>query len=332
MSLSRPAPAGERPLRLVEVPEPEPADHEVLLAVSTCGVCRTDLHIVEGDLTPPSYPVVPGHQVVGRVETVGSAVTEVRVGDRVGAAWLGSVCGTCDSCRDHRENLCLNPTFTGFHRQGGFAQRMTAPAAFVHPIPKTLGDDLAVAPLLCAGIIGYRALKQSGLKPGRSVALYGFGAAAHIALQVAKGWGCEVFVVSRGDGARERAQAMGADWTGASTEDMPHPVQHAVDFAPAGSVIPPALAALAPGGVLSIAGIYVDRIPELDYDRHLFQERSMVSTTANTRGDARELLALAAELGIHTDVERFALDQANQALERLAAGKLTAQAGVLQVS
>jgi propanol-preferring alcohol dehydrogenase len=307
------------------------AADEVALAVSACGVCRTDLHIVEGELVPPHYPVVPGHQVVGRVVEVGGAVRDLSPGDRVGVAWVGEFCGRCDYCREGRENLCESPVFTGFHRPGGFADRIVAKAAFVHPIPETLGNDARVAPLLCAGIIGYRALRQSGFRGGGRLALYGFGAAAHIAIQIATGWGSEVFVVSRDEPSLVRARALGATWAGLTGERLPRLVDHAVTFAPVGSVIPDALADLRRGGTLSIAGIYLDRVPELDYETHLFQEKKIVSTTANTRADARELLALAGSMGIETDVQTFALEEANGALLRLKEGTLEAQAAVLLV-
>jgi propanol-preferring alcohol dehydrogenase len=229
------------------------------------------------------------------------------------------------------ENLCDSPTFTGFHRHGGFAERVAVAAAYVHPIPDALGDDVHAAPLLCAGIIGYRSLRQSGLVPGRCIALYGFGAAAHIALQVAVAWGCEVFVISRDQPPLERARRMGAAWAGLTGERLPRKVDHAVTFAPVGSIIPHAMRDLRKGGTLSIAGIYLDRVPEMDYEEHLFEERRIVSTTANTRADARELLTLAARIGIRTDVETFPLEEASLALERLKAGTLNAQAAVLQL-
>ena len=276
--------------------------------------------------------MVPGHQAVGTVIEVGSKVTEVQPGDRVGAAWVGRFCERCAFCLDGRENLCEAPTFTGFDRNGGYAERLTVAGAYVHPLPQSLGRDEDVSPLLCAGIIGYRALKQSGLRPGRSVALYGFGGSAHIALQVAAGWDCEVFVISRTEASRDRARHLGAQWVGAPGEPLPHPVDHAVSFAPAGSIIPDAMENLRPGGTLALAGIFVDGIPEMDYDRHLFQERSIVSTTANTREDARELLAQAGQLGIRTDIETFSLEDANEALFRLKNGSLNAQAAVLQMS
>jgi alcohol dehydrogenase, propanol-preferring len=331
MLLERPAPVGDGPLTLVDLPDPEPGPGEIAVAVSACGVCRTDLHLVEGELVPPSYPVVPGHQAVGRVIGVASDVSGLSPGDRVGVAWVGRVDGVCRFCREGRENLCLDPTFTGFHRNGGFAERVIVAAPFAHPIPDSFTDDAAAAPLLCAGIIGYRALKQSGLAPGRSVAFYGFGAAAHIAIQVARAWGCEVFVVSRGEDSLLRARGLGAAWTGLPGTRLPRPVQHAVSFAPVGSVIPDALRDLDRGGTLSLAGIYLDRVPQLDYEEHLFNERAIVSTTANTREDARELLEIAADHRFRTDVAEFPLDGANEALRRLKEGTLGAQAGVLRI-
>ncbi|MBM3286168.1 MAG: zinc-dependent alcohol dehydrogenase family protein [Candidatus Eisenbacteria bacterium] len=331
MLLARPAMAPTRPLSLESVPDPEPRPDEVIVSVSACGVCRTDLHVVEGELAAVRLPIIPGHQAVGRIVALGSAVTRFRPGDRVGVAWVNRLCGCCDPCIEGRENLCEAPVFTGLHRDGGFAEKVAVPASYAHPIPAEMGDDAQVAPLLCAGIIGYRALKRSGLEPGMRIALYGFGAAAHIAIQIARAWGCEVFVVTRGKEAEERARRMGAAWSGGPGETPPRPVDCAVTFAPAGSVIPGALRSLRRGGRLAIAGIYLDRIPELDYDAHLFQERELVSVTANTRRDARELLDLAARIGIRTDIEVFPLEEANEALIRLKEDRLSAQAAVLRV-
>lgn len=332
MVLTAPAPVDTAPLLPLSLPDPRPASDEIIVAVSTCGVCRTDLHVVEGELEVPTLPIVPGHEVVGRVVDRGSDVTRFRTGDRVGVAWVNRFCGVCDPCIEGRENLCERPTFTGYHRHGGFAERVAVPAAFAHPIPDALGDDVHVAPLLCAGIIGYRALKVARLVPGARLALYGFGGSAHIALQVARAWGCEVYVISRDSEALARASALGAAWTGLAGEPPPRPVDHAVTFAPAGSVIPEALEALRPGGTLAVAGIYLDRVPELDYERHLFHERTLASVTANTRRDARELLALAARIELHIDVATFDLDEANTALARLKSDRLGAQAGVLRVA
>ena len=331
LSLERPAPIRSTPLQLVHVPDPEPGPDEVLVEIQACGVCRTDLHIVEGEVTAPAYPVVPGHQAVGRVVARGEEACDLELGERVGVAWVGGFDRTCRFCLSGRENLCDNPTFTGLHRPGGFAERVVARAAYVHRLPESLGSDTAVAPLLCAGIIGYRALKQSKLVPGERVALYGFGAAAHIALQVARAWRCEVYVVSRDEASLERAREMGALWTGVSGTPLPHRVGHAVLFAPVGTLIPGIMRDLDKGGVLSIAGIYVDRIPELDYGAHLFGEKSILSTTANTLRDAKELLELAAASHFTTQVETFPMNGANEALIKLKEGRLSAQSAVLQM-
>ncbi len=331
MVLDAPCPVAQRPLRLVELPNPIPGPDEIVVRVSVCGVCRTDLHVVEGELTEPRLPLIPGHQIVGRVVDTGSEVREVARGDRVGIAWVNRFCGQCEYCVEGKENLCLNPTFTGYTHPGGYAELATAPAAFAHPMPEGLGDDTHVAPLMCAGIIGYRALKQSGLQPGRRLGLYGFGASAHIALQIAAAWGCEVFVFSRDAEKRNRAIGMGAAWAGDSSEPPPRRLDHGVTFAPVGAIVPVALSSLKRGGILAVAGIYLDQIPEMDYEEHLFQERTLVSVTANTRRDARELLALAANLQIHTDVTPFELEDANEALVGLKDDSLEAQAAVLQI-
>lgn len=331
MALFSPAPIETAPLEAVDWDPPVPADDEIVVAVSACGVCRTDLHEVEAELDLPVLPIVPGHQIVGRVTAVGAGVSRLGVGDRVGIPWVNRFCGRCDDCIEGRENLCEAPVFTGFHRHGGYAERAVAPEAFALPIPEELGDDLTVAPLLCAGIIGYRALRQSGLRPGAAIALYGFGGSAHVALQVAKAWSCPVFVVTRNEEAQARARALGADWAGPYGEQLPEAVSHAVTFAPAGAVIPQALASLRKGGTLAVAGIYVDEIPPLDYEAHLFHERHLVSVTANTRSDARALLRVAGRAGIRADVQRFELIEANEALQALKHGSLSAQAAVLDV-
>jgi len=331
LSLERPAPVSSNPLQYIDVPDPQPGPDEVLVEIEACGVCRTDLHIVEGEVAAPAYPVIPGHQAVGRIVERGSEACDLDIGERVGVAWVGAFCRHCAFCLSGRENLCDNPTFTGLHRPGGFAERVTARAAYVHRLPDTLGSDVSVAPLLCAGIIGYRALKQSRLVPGERVALYGFGAAAHIALQVARAWRCEVYVVSRDEASLERARELGALWTGRIGEPLPHRVGHAVLFAPVGSLIPDIMRDLEKGGVLSIAGIYVDRIPELDYAAHLFGEKALVSTTANTLEDAHDLLELAATAHITTQVETFPFSEGNEALNRLKEGRLSAQSAVLKI-
>ncbi len=329
--LHAPAPAADRPLKLETVPDPVPGRGQVLVEVTACGVCRTDLHVIEGDLEVPAHPLVPGHEVVGKVAALGEGVRALKVGDRVGVAWVHRFCGQCDPCVEGRENLCLAPTFTGFHVNGGYAEQVLADAAYVYPLPDALGDDAKVAPLLCAGIIGYRALMRAGLVPGRRLALYGFGGSAHIALQVAVAFGCEVFVFSRGAESRARARALGAAWTGELDELAPRKVDHAVSFAPVGGFLPKAMRDLDRGGTLAIAGIYVDAIPKLDYDAELFQEKALVSVTANTRADGRTLLNLAARIGIETDVETYAFEDAGEALARLSAGTLGAQAAVLRL-
>jgi alcohol dehydrogenase, propanol-preferring len=331
LSLDRPAPVQSAPLRSISIPDPEPRADEVLVEVSACGVCRTDLHLVEGELRAPAYPLIPGHQAVGRVIARGAEVDTLALGDRVGVAWVGGFCRRCAFCLRGDENLCDAPTFTGMHRPGGFAERMTARAAYVHRLPDAFGDDTSAAPLLCAGIIGYRALKQSRIRPGDRVALYGFGAAAHIALQAARAWQCEVYVISRDEASLGRARELGAVWTGLTGTRLPRPVARAILFAPVGSLIPDALRDLEKGGVLSIAGIYVDRIPELDYQAHVFGEKSLVSTTANTLADARELLELAALHRFTTQVEVFPFADGNEALLRLKEGRLTAQSAVLRM-
>ncbi len=283
------------------------------MRVEACGVCRTDLHVAEGDLAPRRSQVVPGHEVVGRVETRGPGSERFRPGDRVGVAWLHRTCGACRFCAADRENLCLEPCFTGWDVDGGYAERVVAPEDFVHPLP----DDLPareLAPLLCAGIIGYRAWRRCGVKPGGVLGLWGFGGSAHVTIQVAVHLGCRVHVFSRGDAHRELARELGAASVQESFDRAPEPLDGAILFAPAGELVPPALAALNRGGVLAVAGIHLSDIPPLDYQRHLFQERELRSVTANTRRDARELLRLAQEIPIRTRTVPYALEDANRAL------------------
>lgn len=319
--LHAPAPAESAPLRCGERPRPEPSPGKVLVRVRACGVCRTDLHIVEGELAPQRLPVIPGHQAVGEVVAAGPGVSAPLVGARVGIAWLHSTCGACRFCSSGRENLCEEPQFTGWTVDGGFAEFATAPAAFVHPIPAGFGD-LQAAPLLCAGIIGYRALRLAGLKErggwsGARLGIYGFGAAGHVAIQVARARGAEVFVCTRD---RERHQALaaelGAAWVGGATDPPPAPLDAAVVFAPAGEIVPAALAALDRGGVLVLGGIHMSPTPPLEY-RLLYQERVVRSVANNTRQDAREFLAEAARIPVRTHVEAFPLERANDALRAL---------------
>jgi len=317
MVVATPAPIATSPLRLVERAAPEPAPGEVRVAVEVCGVCRTDLHVVEGDLPAQRHPVVPGHEVVGRIDRLGAGVHEVALGERVGVAWLHASCGRCRFCRLGRENLCLAPRFTGYDADGGYADHVVAPAAFVYPLPEAL-PARALAPLLCAGIIGYRAYRRSGVRKGQWLGLYGFGASAHIVIQLAGHDGARVAVVTRGPRHRALARALGAVWVGDATASPPEPLDAAILFAPAGDLVPVALAALDRGGTLAIAGIHLSPIPPLDYARHLFQERRVMSVTASTREDGRALLRLAAEIPITTSTEEFPLAEANDALRRLA--------------
>lgn len=316
MVLKEPAPVDSSPLALEDVPEPEPGDGEIVVAVSVCGVCRTDLHVVEGELPPVREQVTPGHQVVGRVLRRGAGASRFREGERVGATWLYSSCGVCEHCREGSENLCREPIFTGWHRDGGYAERICIREAFAYPIPEGF-EDVAAAPLLCAGVIGFRALRRSTIASGGRLGLYGFGSSAHIALQVARHWGCQVYVCSRGEKHQALARKLGATWAGTATEGPPEKLDAAILFAPAGELVLPALRALRPGGTLACAGIYMSEIPALDYEEHLFEERTLTSVTAHTRRDAEDLLATAAEIPLRPEITRFPLEQANQALQRL---------------
>jgi alcohol dehydrogenase, propanol-preferring len=317
------APIEQAPLVLEERAMPSPDPGDLLIEVRACGMCRTDLHVVEGDLPLVVTPIVPGHQVVGRVVRDGA---RFRTGDRVGIAWLRRTCGTCAFCREGRENLCERARFTGWHADGGFADYATVPEAFAYALPGTL-DDAETAPLLCAGIIGYRALRLSAVRPGGRLGIYGFGSSASVTMQIARSRGVEVFVCTREPSHRELALALGAAWAGDITESMPHAVDGAIIFAPAGALVPVALRSLARGGTLALAGIYMTPIPSLAYD-DLFQERRITSVTANTRLDGQELLAEAARIPIRPTVTTFPLQEANRALVALKDGAF-AGSGVL---
>ncbi|MGH2454556.1 MAG: zinc-dependent alcohol dehydrogenase family protein [bacterium] len=312
--LRSPAPVERAPLVGADRPVPEPGVGEVLLSVAACGVCHTDLHIVEGDLPPHRPVVVPGHQVVGMVERAGPGVT-LPAGSRVGVTWLYASCGRCAACRRGEENLCPQARFTGYDTDGGYAEAMIAAARYVYPIPERF-SAVEAAPLLCAGIIGYRSLRRAEVAPGDRVGMYGFGASAHLALQVAVHWGCEVYVMTRGSGHRRLAEELGAVWTGSAEDSLPAPLDRAILFAPSGALIPTALAALRPGGVLAINAIYLDRIPEMNYAL-LYQERTLRSVTNLTPRDAQEFLALAGEIPVRTAVETFVLADANAALQKM---------------
>ncbi|WP_420038563.1 zinc-binding alcohol dehydrogenase family protein [Promicromonospora sukumoe] len=303
-----------------EMPVPVPADDEVLVRVLACGVCRTDLHVVEGDLPPHRSPVVPGHEVVGVVEQVGARVRGRVAGERVGVAWLRSTCGECTWCRRGAENLCPASTYTGWDADGGYAEHVTAPAAYVYPLPDL--PDVEVAPLLCAGIIGYRALRRAAVPPGGRLGIYGFGASAHITAQIALARGAEVHVLTRDADARALALELGAASAGAAADAPPVPLDSAIVFAPAGELVPVALAALDRGGTLALAGIHLTDVPVLDYQRHLFRERTLTSVTANTRADGEELLRLAVRLRIEPTVTPYRLDRADVALRDLAADRV----------
>jgi propanol-preferring alcohol dehydrogenase len=316
MSLRAQAPVESRPLELQEREGLRPGPGEILVRVEVCAVCRTDLHVVEGDLALRREGIVPGHEAVGRVVAHGAGAGRFRVGDRVGIAWLRQTCGECRFCLRGDENLCLAPHFTGWDADGGYAEEAVVPEAFAHALPPG-PSAREIAPLLCAGIIGYRAWRRSRVRPGGRLGLVGFGGSAHIAIQVARHFGCEVYVMSRGGEHRELALELGAAWVGESRERPPKPLDGAILFAPAGELVLPALEALDRGGTLAIAGIHLSDVPPLEYQRHLFQERAIQSVTANTREDARELLELAAAIPIRTRTVAYPLAAANEALADL---------------
>ena len=330
MVLAEQGPIEQSPLRWTERADPEPGEAEVRVRVRCCAICRTDLHVIEGDLPAHRLPIIPGHQIVGVVDRVGPGCTRLEVGERVGIAWLRGTCGRCGWCQQERENLCPETRFTGYHEHGGFADYAVVPEAFAYLIPEGF-TDVHAAPLLCAGIIGYRALRQAAPPAGARLALYGFGSSAHVVMQLALHRGYEVYVVTRGEAHRELARQMGAAWVGASADQMPVRADSAIIFAPAGELVPPALAALDRGGTLALAGIYMSDIPRLDYQQHLFYERQVRSVTCNTRADGRSLLAEAAEVPIRPHVTTYPLSQANEALQDLKADRLSGT-GVLSVS
>jgi propanol-preferring alcohol dehydrogenase len=322
-------PVASAPLALEERPTPEPGAADVRVRVHVCACCRTDLHVCEGDLDLPHLPVVPGHQVVGVVEAVGAGCELLAVGDRVGVAWLHEACGRCAFCLRGEENLCERARFTGWTADGGFADALIVPEHFTVAIPDTL-DDLAAAPLLCAGVIGYRALRRAEVAPGERVALLGFGASAHLALQVLRHWGCEVVVLTRGERHRDLARQLGAAWIGHARELPPASCDRAVVFAPAGELVPVALQSVRPGGTVSLAGIHMSSIPSFDYAL-LWGERSLRSVAHMTRQDAAEFMTLAAEAGVRAEIETFPLERANDALAAIKADGVRG-AAVLQIS
>jgi len=324
--LTSPRNIAERPLQIVDIPAPEPAPGHVLLRVRACGVCRTDLHIVEGELAPARASLIPGHQIVG--EVVGGDTHTLTHGTRVGVSLLGGVDGVCSYCKLGRENLCDSPTYTGFTVNGGFAENALVRADFIFPLPEAL-DDLQAAPLLCAGVIGYRSLRVAGVEKGERVGLFGFGASAHLVLPVLRSWNCEVFVSSRGASHRQLAASLGAAWVGDEKEKPPVALDRAITFAPSGNVVVTALASLRKGGVVAINAIHLDRIPEFDYDRLLWGERQIRSVTNMTRSDAREFLQIASEIALRPTVTSFPLDQVNDALLAIKNGTIGGAAVIL---
>ena len=368
MLLRRIAPVESAPLELVDLPIPEPGPGEVRIRVRCCAICRTDLHVIEGDLPQQKMPIIPGHQIVGTVDKLGPplAAAPLRLGQRIGVAWLRHTCGCCGFCTAGKENLCELARFTGYHADGGYAEYAVAPAAFCYDLPEAFSDinatarslpspfrrgaggegssdaaltltlsqrergqvdslsqrergpfcfsDIAAAPLLCSGIIGYRALRRCNLPSGGRLALYGFGSSAHVVIQIAISRGCEVYVVTRGENHRELARQMGAVWVGEDAGQMPVKVDSAIMFAPAGELVLPALESLNKGGTLSLAGIYMTPIPQMDYERYVFYERDIHSVTCNTRQDGRDLLAEAAAIPIRPHTTVYPLSDANRAL------------------
>ncbi len=318
--LRTPAPANTSPLEWTELPDPQPGPRQVAIRVSACAVCHTDLHTVEGELAVPQLPIVPGHQVVGEVVALGPDAAGWSIGERAGVFWLHKACGACAFCRRGEENLCPNAEFTGLHRNGGYAEFIIAQADYMLKIPDGF-DDVHTAPLLCAGIIGYRSLRKADVQPGETVGLFGFGASAHLAVQVAWHWNCRVFVFTRSAAHREHARSLGAEWTGAASDAPPAPLDRAVIFAPSGPLVPAALERLRPGGTLAINAISMSDIPALPY-RMLFGERTVRSVANATRRDAAEFLDLAARIPIRVTARAFGLKEANEVLRLLKESKL----------
>jgi propanol-preferring alcohol dehydrogenase len=327
--VAKPGPIDGGPLRLVERDVPAPGPGQIRVRVSTCGVCRTDLHLAEGDLPPKRAEVTPGHEVVGVVDALGAGATRFASGQRVGVPWLGGTDGSCRFCRRGAENLCLEPTFTGWDVDGGYAEACLVREEYAYALPEGVSDEHA-APLLCAGIIGYRALRAAAVPPGGTLGIYGFGGSAHLAAQLALHEGMRVHVRTRGEANRRLALDLGADSAGDSADPLPEPLDGAVTFAPVGELVPVALRALDRGGTLAVAGIYLSDIPALNYDRELFQERRLRSVTANTRADGEEFLRLAARHRITPTTHPYAFDRADRALADLAHGRFTG-AAVLHV-
>jgi propanol-preferring alcohol dehydrogenase len=311
--LTHPAGIASRPLEIRDIPPPIPGPGQILMRVRACGVCRTDLHVVEGELKPLGHPIIPGHQIVGELVAGDLADGDVHKAARVGVTWMAGVDGTCQYCRRGEENLCDTPAFTGYTVDGGYAEFAVARSDFAIPLPAGL-DDLQAAPLLCAGVIGFRSLRVAGVQRGERVGLFGFGASAHLTLPVLRSWGCQVYVSTRGESHRKLAESLGADWVGSERDRPPVLLDRAVTFAPSGDVVIAALASLRKGGVVAINAIHLDRIPEFDYDGLLWGERQIRSVANLTRADTRDFLKLADEIALRPKVTVFRLDQANEAL------------------
>jgi len=322
-------PIEENPLELHEVAAPQPREGEIRLRVQCCGTCRTDLHVIEGDLPQKKLPLIPGHEIVGVVDALGPGCRKAREGQRMGIAWLRCTCGRCAFCKGGQENLCESARFTGYHEHGGYAEYTVVREDFAYEIPDVF-DSIHAAPLLCAGIIGYRALERARPVVGGSIALYGFGSSAHVVLQIARHRGIRAFVVSRRENHRQLARELGAEWTGASAASMPERVDSAILFAPVGSLIPQALEGLKKGGTLAVAGIYLTDIPSMRYEDHLFYERDLRSVTSNTREDAHALLKEAGEVPVKTCTATYPLEEANRALQDMKAGHVNGT-GVLVI-
>lgn len=330
MTLKQPAPIEENPLALTDAEIPKIGDDEVLIRVRTCGICHTDLHTIEGELPLPRLPLIPGHQIVGIVERVGEKVTSYSRGERVGVPWLHSTCGRCEFCGQDKENLCESARFTGYDVDGGYAQYAVASEDFAFSIPEKYSDE-SVAPLLCGGVIGFRALRLSEVKPGERLGLWGFGASAHIVIQIAIHWGCRVYVFTRSPEHRRLAQELGASWAGGPRDKPPSKLHGAIIFAPAGELVLDALVALERGGTIALAGIYMTPIPAIDYMTLLYYEKTIRSVTASTRKDVTDLLEVAPAVPVRTRVQTFPLEDANLALQLLKKSAINGS-GVLVVT
>jgi propanol-preferring alcohol dehydrogenase len=322
-------PIEQAPLQLQEFPDPEPGPGEVLVRVACCATCRTDLHVIEGELKPVVLPIIPGHQVVGNVVRLGTGCRRLKLGDRVGIAWLRSTCGVCAFCASGRENLCALSRYTGYQAHGGYAELTTAREDFAYRLPEAI-DDAHAAPLLCAGIIGYRALVRSNLPKGGTLGIFGFGQSAHLMAQIARSWGCTIYVVTRGVEHQQLAKRLGAAWASETTEGMPGKVNSAIIFAPAGELVPVALSCIEKGGTLAMAGIYMSQIPSMDYTEHLFYERDLRSVTSNTRADGEALLREAARIPIRPEIQVYAFEDVNRALQDLKNDRLSGT-GLIQI-